>query len=170
MCVLSPFLKLAHPILESLDKTENAWVVELLRAFNHGDIARYEAMRPTWSKIPDLAAQEAKLREKISLLCLMEMTFKRASEQRSIRFEDVAHEARIPVAEVELLVMKALAKDLVRGAIDQVAGVVNLTWVQPRVLNRDQVSQMQQQLDRWTVSISQMEHLMEAKASEILTN
>lgn len=164
------FLQLAHPIVDSLHGTDNAWVIELLHAFNNGDIARYEAMRPTWTKIPDLLAQEAKLREKISLLCLMEMTFKRASDQRSISFEDIAQEARIPVADVELLVMKALAKELVRGAIDQVSSVVNLTWVQPRVLSREQVGTMTLQLDRWTSSISQMEHLMEAKANEILTN
>lgn len=127
-------------------------------------------MRPTWTKIPDLLAQEAKLREKISLLCLMEMTFKRASDQRSISFKDIAQEAQIPVGDVELLVMKALAKQLVRGAIDQVANVVYLTWVQPRVLNREQVGTMALQLDRWTSSIAQMEQLMETQASEILTN
>ena len=30
--------QLAHPILESLNNTENQWVVELLKAFNTGDI------------------------------------------------------------------------------------------------------------------------------------
>lgn len=162
--------QLGHPIMESLAGTENEWVVELLKAFNFGDIKRFESMRPIWSKIPDLAAQESKLRQKISLLCLMEMTFRRPSELRSIRFAEIAREAQIPINEVELLVMKALAQNLVRGAIDEVAGVVNLTWVQPRVLNKEQVSTMAEHLDLWTQSISVMENLMEAKACEILTN
>lgn len=156
--------------MESLANTENEWVVDLLKAFNYGDIKRFEQMRPTWSKIPDLAAQEVKLRQKISLLCLMEMTFTRPSHSRSIRFAEIAREAHIPVGDVELLVMKALAQGLVRGAIDQVAGTVNLTWVQPRVLTKDQVSTMGENLDLWTESISVMEKLVEAKASEILTN
>lgn len=90
---------------------------------------RFEAMKPQWSKIADLAAQEIKLRQKISLLCLMEMTFKRPSDHRSITFNEIAAETKLPYKEVELLVMKALAQGLVRGAIDQVAAVVNMTWV-----------------------------------------
>lgn len=86
-------------------------------------------MKTIWSKIPDLAAQEIKLRQKISLLCLMEMTFKRSAIQRAISFGDIAKETQLPIKEVELLVMKALAQGLVRGEIDEVARVVNMSWV-----------------------------------------
>lgn len=89
-------------------------------------------MKPQWSKIPDLAARETQLRQKISLLCLMEMTFKRPSDHRSIKFEEIATETKLPLKEVEILIMKALAQGLVRGAIDQVAGVVNMTWVRTK--------------------------------------
>lgn len=64
---------LAHPVLDSLKGTENVWIVELLYAFNSGDIGKFEAMKPQWSAIADLAAQELFLRQKISLLCLMEV-------------------------------------------------------------------------------------------------
>lgn len=64
---------MAHPVLETLKSTENAWLVELLYAFNSGDIQKFETMRPQWSTITDLAAQELFLRQKISLLCLMEV-------------------------------------------------------------------------------------------------
>ena len=37
--------------------------------------------------------------------------------------------------------MKALSLDLVRGLIDQVDAQVHMTWVQPRVLDKDQVSE-----------------------------
>jgi hypothetical protein len=36
--------------------------------------------------------------------------------------------------------MKALSKGLIRGSIDQVERLVNITWVQPRVLSLEQVS------------------------------
>lgn len=32
-------LQLAHPILQSLKDTENSWMIDLLNAFNRGDIA-----------------------------------------------------------------------------------------------------------------------------------
>ncbi|CRK87907.1 CLUMA_CG001694, isoform A [Clunio marinus] len=161
---------LAHPIIDSLRGTENEWLIELLHAFNSGDIAKFEEMKPIWSSINDLKVQEVKLRQKISLLCLMEMTFKRAANNRTITFTEIANETRLPLKEVELLIMKALAQGLVRGAIDQVAGVVNMTWVQPRVLNRDQVSNMAKTLDTWIQSITSMEQLIETRAAEILTN
>uniref|UniRef100_A0A8W7PP43 26S proteasome non-ATPase regulatory subunit 13 n=1 Tax=Anopheles coluzzii TaxID=1518534 RepID=A0A8W7PP43_ANOCL len=161
---------LAHPILESLNGTENEWLVELLRAFNSGDIVKFEQMKPKWSSIADLAAQEVKLRQKISLLCLMEMTFKRPANKRTITFDEIAKEAKLPIKEVEILIMKALAQGLVKGAIDEVAGVVNMTWVQPRVLDRKQVAGMASTLDTWMSSITSMEQLIESRASEILTN
>lgn len=127
-------------------------------------------MKSIWSKIPDLAANEIKLRQKISLLCLMEMTFKRSATQRSISFDDIAKETQLPLKEVELLVMKALAQDLVRGEIDQVGGVVNMSWVLPRVLDRQQIGGMATTLDNWMASVTSMEKLIETRAAEILTN
>lgn len=161
---------LAHPILESLNGTENEWLVDLLRAFNFGDIIKFEQMKPKWSTIADLETHEVKLRQKISLLCLMEMTFKRPANKRTITFEEIAKEAKLPIKEVEILIMKALAQGLVKGAIDEVAGVVNMTWVQPRVLDRKQVAAMAGTLDTWMASITSMEQLIESRASEILTN
>lgn len=64
---------LAHPVLETLKLTENAWLIELLYAFNSGNINKFESMKPQWSRIADLAAKELFLRQKISLLCLMEV-------------------------------------------------------------------------------------------------
>lgn len=161
---------LAHPIIESLRGTDNEWLINLLHAFNSGDIGKFEQMKPTWSSINDLKVQEVKLRQKISLLCLMEMTFKRSANNRTISFAEIANETRLPLKEVEFLIMKALAQGLVRGAIDQVSGVVNMSWVQPRVLNREQVSGMANTLDNWIQSITSMEQLIETRASEILTN
>lgn len=111
---------LAHPVLETLKSTENAWLVDLLYAFNSGDINKFEAMKVKWGSIADLAAQELFLRQKISLLCLMEMTFKRPSHNRQLSFAEIANETKLPLNEIELLVMKALSQGLVKGAIDQV--------------------------------------------------
>lgn len=44
-----------------------------------------------------------------------------------------------PPTQVELLVMKALSVGLVRGSIDEVDKRVHMTWVQPRVLDLQQV-------------------------------
>jgi len=160
---------LAHKILESLQGTENDWLTELLFAFNYGDVAKFRQLKPKWATQPDLAANETLLFEKVCLLCLMEMTFRREATQRVISFQQIAKETTLPVDQVELLIMKALSQDLVKGKIDQVDGTVHMTWVQPRVLNKDQVKVMMNKISTWSESVASMENLIENKAGEILT-
>jgi 26S proteasome regulatory subunit N9 len=62
-----------HPILNTLNATQNKWLVDLLYAFNSGDIERFDALKPVWAQQADLKAAEVKMRQKICLLCLMEV-------------------------------------------------------------------------------------------------
>lgn len=39
-----------HPILDSLSNTEHDWLRSLLFAFNSGDIGKFEALAPHFSK------------------------------------------------------------------------------------------------------------------------
>lgn len=159
---------LAHPILDSLVGTDKQWLVDLLRTFNAGNIGDYERLRAFWQTQHDLAANELSLRQKISLLCLMEMTFKRPANHRQLTFAEIADDTCLPVNEVELLVMKALSLGLVRGSIDQVDKKVHLSWVQPRVLDKTQIASMQERLEHWCRDVQSMEVLLESKAHDIL--
>jgi len=160
---------LAHPILDVLRNSQKQWLVDLLYSFNSGNIHRFDELKTHWVQQPDLAANEFKMRQKITLLCLMEMTFKRAATDRQLTFQEIATETRLPVEEVELLVMRALSLELVKGSIDQVDKNVHMTWVQPRVLDRNQIGLMVQRLKNWSVDVKSMENLVEAKAADILT-
>lgn len=156
---------LQHTIIESL-KEENAWIIDLLYAFNSGDLAKYESLRSSWNKQPDLASHEIQLRQKISLLCLMEMTFK--SSNGVLTFDDIAAQTQLPINEIELLIMKALSLGLVKGTIDQVDAKVHLSWVQPRVLDKKQISSMRCKLDTWFNDVDGMERLLESRAQDII--
>lgn len=48
------------------------------------------------------------------------MTFSRASNNRQLKFEEIAKETGVALNEVELLAMKAMSLGLVEGTIDQV--------------------------------------------------
>ena len=57
-----------------------------------------------WSREDSLASSEPILYEKIRLLCVMEMTFRRDTKDRQLTFENVAKETGHGVDLVELLV------------------------------------------------------------------
>jgi len=160
---------LAHKVLDSLKGTENAWLTDLLFVFNSGDVNKFRTMKPQWSSIPDLASHETRLYEKVCLLCLMEMTFRKEATERHIAFAEIAKETTLPLEQVELLVMKGLSQGLVRGKIDEVEQVVMLTWVQPRVLDKQQLNTMTNKIQSWCTSVQSMELMIESKAGEILT-
>jgi len=160
---------LAHKVLESLRGTENAWLIDLLFVFNSGDVSKFKAMKPQWETQADLKANENKLFEKVCLLCLMEMTFRREATARQIAFTEIAKETTLPVDCIELLIMKALSQGLVKGRIDEVDQSVMLTWVQPRVLDRHQVESLTRKIESWCQSVLTMEMMIDNKAGEILT-
>jgi len=57
---------------------------------------------------PILQENYAFLRQKICLMALIESVFKRNANNRTMSFQTIAEETRLPLNEVEHLVMKAL--------------------------------------------------------------
>jgi 26S proteasome regulatory subunit N9 len=156
---------LQHPIIETM-KPQNKYMKDLLYAFNSGDLAKYESLKSKWSEQPDLASHEIQMRQKICLLSLMEMTFK--SSNGVLSFEEIAKQTRLPLNDVELLVMKALSLGLVKGTIDEVEAKVHLSWVQPRVLDKKQIDSMRSKLEVWCKDINDIEKLLENRAHDII--
>ncbi|KAJ8690842.1 26S proteasome regulatory subunit [Pleurotus ostreatus] len=148
---------LMHPILDSLDNTPYAWIKKLLFTFNEGNIGKFEALAPLFPRERILQENYSFLRQKICLMALMESVFKRSANNRTLTFQTIAEETRLPPDEVEHLVMKALSLKLIKGSLDQVDGKANITWVQPRVLSREQIGGLAQRLDEWVNKLNLVE-------------
>lgn len=161
---------LAHQVLEYLKKTEHAWLIDILYAFNSGNIQKFLDMKDLWAKQPDLQANETALMQKITLLCLMELSFKKRSADRSFPFELISQETRLPVNEVELLVMKALSIGLIKGSIDEVNQIVHITWVQPRVLDKAQIESLRGLLGTWSEKVKSSVYMVEDQVPELLVS
>ncbi|KAI8057677.1 hypothetical protein BDF22DRAFT_661921 [Syncephalis plumigaleata] len=158
---------LSHPILDSLTDTPHAWLRDLLFAFNSGDIGKFETLTSNFTKQPLLQANMPFLRQKICLMALIEAVFKRPPHARRLRFSDVAAETRLPVEEVEHLTMKALSLSLIRGRIDQVDGIVEIDWVQPRYLEKQQIAAMREQLEDWQRTVEHTAAMVQGAAPEL---
>jgi len=138
-----------------------------------GNIDEYEQLVAKFdaqlSAQPVLVQNRDLLKRKIAIMALMELVFTQSSVNRAISFELIAKTTKLPVEEVELLVMKALCLKVVKGVIDQVSGIVYFTWVQPRVLDIPQVASMQSNLANWSKTVQQMRNTMEDNTTELFS-
>jgi 26S proteasome regulatory subunit N9 len=56
------------------------------------------------------------------------MIFELGKDERSIKFNQIAEVCQIEQVDVELLVMKAMSLELIKGTIDEVDQVVHVDW------------------------------------------
>ena len=158
---------LLHPILDSLTNTPHAWLRDLLFAFNRGDLATYQSLFPHINSTPALAAHKDFLYQKISLAALTEAVFRRPPHDRAMSFATISTETRVQLDEIEILIMKALSLGLLKGSIDQVSQVARIQWVQPKVLDRDQVSGMRERLREWDGSVNELGNWIEGVGKDV---
>lgn len=158
---------LLHPILNSLTETPHNWLRDLLFAFNRGDLTAYDVLAGNISKNELLESHRVFLYQKISLSALTEMVFRRPPHDRSLAFTAIASETKVQPDEIEHLVMKALSLGLLRGSIDQVAGVAQIHWVQPKVLDMKQIDGMRNRLKDWDAGVNQLGHWIEGVGKDV---
>jgi len=159
---------LQHKILNPVRDGPNKWIVALLLAFNTGDIETVKELSPQWESQNDLLAHKEKLTEKWMLSALMESVFSRSAKDRILTFEFIATRTGLELNKVEWLIMRALALKLVKGFIDQVDQTATINWVQPRVLDKNQISKMANKVKKWAESVDSKENIVEQRAHEIV--
>jgi 26S proteasome regulatory subunit N9 len=157
---------LMHPILDALKGTPHEWLGQLLFVFNAGDLGKFDALSANFGRIPLLSQAMSFLRQKLCLMALIELVFKRSGDRR-IPFAVIGQETRLPADEIEHLVMKALSLKLIKGKIDQVDQVVFVDWVQPRVLDKNQVAAIQNQMGAWKQKVAALTETMSTTAPEL---
>jgi len=60
------------------------------------------------------------LEQKVRIIAFLEMIFECGKDERSIPFMKIAQVCKIEAVDVELLVMKAMSLNLIKGTIDEV--------------------------------------------------
>jgi 26S proteasome regulatory subunit N9 len=164
---------LVHPVVQNLDQSTHKWLYELLECFHQGDMDRYDALCSTHARVlnaqPALVANERKLREKITVLCLMAYVSALPAEKKSVSLVDIGERTKLPVESVEFLLMKALSLHLIEGIIDQVSGTVSITWVAPRVLTLPEIDQMKNRVDLWLDRVNKKSEEIEIQSVGVIS-
>ncbi|KAK5446433.1 26S proteasome regulatory subunit [Exophiala xenobiotica] len=159
---------LLHPILDDLKPPHpQSWLRDLLFAFNRGDLAAFDRMSNNLSKNEILESHRLFLWQKINLAALTELVFKRPPHDRAMTFKTISQETNVKPDEIEHLIMKALSLGLLRGKIDQVAGIAKINWVQPKVLERTQIEGMRQRLKEWDSNVNDLGHWIEGVGKDV---
>ena len=71
-------------------------------------------------------------------------------------------------SQVELLVMRAVSVGLLKCSIDEVAQVVNFSFIKPRVLSSAQVAALKDRVDAWRERAGQLVGALEAGVEKAL--
>lgn len=160
------------PALKCLDGTDLYFLVELLTAGAHGDVLGFQRVADANAQAiqnqPSLVSRADAVKEKITLLALVNMVFERPSLERTLSFEDIADRVVVPLDQVEWVIMRALSLKLIKGTMDQVEQTVDVTWVMPRVLDSKQMSELATRFGEWAVKVSQTKDFMHESAGALL--
>ncbi|CAM9680004.1 unnamed protein product [Choristocarpus tenellus] len=162
---------LATPILKMLDGSPNAWLGNMLLAFDKGKIDAFNTLcaenQESMLAQPALVSRASFVKEKIALLCLMNMVFERPSQERNIPFAEIAASTKLPQDQVEWLVMRAMSLKLIRGIMDQVEESLYVAWVQPRVLGKEQLGHLSSRISEWKGRVSETHAYVEEQTPEL---
>ncbi|KAL9181490.1 hypothetical protein ACHAXT_010295 [Thalassiosira profunda] len=158
------------PALTCLEGTDLSFLVELLSAGARGDVLGFQrvadAHAAAIAKQPTLVSRADAVKEKITLLALVNMVFERPSLERTLSFEDIADRIAVPLEQVEWVIMRALSLGLIKGTMDQVEQTVDVTWVMPRNLDEKQMSELATRFGEWAVKVSKtQDYMLEHTAS-----
>eukprot|EP00188_Purpureofilum_apyrenoidigerum_P000040 Plantae.Rhodophyta-Purpureofilum_apyrenoidigerum.ctg1017.p1 GENE.Plantae.Rhodophyta-Purpureofilum_apyrenoidigerum.ctg1017~~Plantae.Rhodophyta-Purpureofilum_apyrenoidigerum.ctg1017.p1 ORF type:complete len:385 (-),score=95.69 Plantae.Rhodophyta-Purpureofilum_apyrenoidigerum.ctg1017:60-1214(-) len=162
---------LSHGVISALDGTEHQWLLDLLRAFDKGDLTKFDHIcgvaNEKMNQQPVLVAHSDLIRQKITILALMELAFTKTAG-RTITFVEIAETCRLPKSEVEFLLMRALSLKLISGTIDSVDENIVITRVQPRVLGRDSIRHMANRLEVWSKEVETTLKFVEGRTTELV--
>ena len=152
---------LGHPVVDSLKKSQAEWLLKLLFSFNKGNIKDYKEITSSTNLSSPIKQKLSFLNEKIQLMSLMELVFTRLAGDRTIQFKEISNVTDSNIDHVEILLLKALSLNLIKGTIDQVEENIYVSWVQPRVLDLDQVHSLTSKIGNWVEKVENTLNFLE---------
>lgn len=162
-----------NPILKVLATTPQAWLVEMLQACARGNVNDFKKLcQETYpaqiASQPALVNMGQQMQEKITLLGLIELVFAKPASERNLTFKEIAEGLEIPVDQVEWVIMRAFSVKLMEGTMDEVggeenggSGSVHVTWILPRALSADQMTDLAGQFGAWATKVNSTKEVMQ---------
>lgn len=162
----------AHPILNSLRNTPNEWLANLIMLLNSGETESIpefnEKFAPVIQANDTFRAFLPIIQQKLALSVFLQLIFSRPFNTRVFSFSEISQTCHVAMDRVEILIMKALSADLVRGEIDQVDETLTVTWCRPKALDRARLIHLRTELGRWHDIVAAQKNTLAARAQPVV--
>lgn len=148
-----------HDILKSISSEESQyyWLYNLIQHLNAGNLVKFnEWLNVAFEKSPHLAHHRQFLHQKIVIMSLLEQISLKLSTNKQLLFAEISEVTGTPEDEVEHLIIKCFSLNLIKGYINQIDQMLVVTWLQPRILNLDQVKALYDQLVEWDNNVEKL--------------
>lgn len=153
------------------------WLVDFLRSIHLGDFDAFETALKTHqaelAKEYELMSKiDSSLRRKLTMIALAELAgFICPEKNRRLTFQQISDHCRIPVTEVEELVMTTMGVGkLIEGIIDEVNEHVVVTTVKPRILDTQRVLILKARIESWAQRASELSDKLVELTPELLVS
>ena len=147
-------------LLAVLKGGEDGYLVELMKSAAEGDVGAVKTLEVHQAKLEGSGCDVKVIQEKVMLLALVNMVFEKGSSERTMKFGDIGERLQVEAEQVEWIVMKALSLGLIKGSMDQVDGVVDVTWVMPRVLDENMMKGLATRFEEWAAKVGETREYM----------
>lgn len=144
---------LENLILKVLIGSKFEYLIKLISSFNSGDLKSLNSI-PEANSHPALMAHLPFLQEKLCLMSLAQLLFLQIKNDRRVLFSKISHETKVPLDQVEFLLIRAISCKIIRGTIDQVDQSIAVNWIQPRLLDLDQIGDLHNAISTWNKKVA----------------
>lgn len=148
-----------HDILNSISDSNSQyfWLYNLIQYLNAGDLAKFnEWLAVAFEKSPQLAHHKLFLHQKIVIMSLLELISLKLTTKKRLLFAEISKVTGTAEDEVEHLIIKCFSLNLIKGHINQIDQMLVVTWLQPRILNLDQVKSLYDHLVEWDNKVAKL--------------
>lgn len=148
-----------HDILTSISSADSKyyWLYNLIQYLNAGNLAKFDqCIADCKAKTPLLAHHQEFLHQKIVIMSLLELISVKLTTSKLLLFKEISSVTGTPEDDVEFLIIKCFSLNLIKGSINQIDQVLLVTWLQPRILNLDQVKTLYDHLVDWDSRVEKL--------------
>lgn len=148
-----------HDILNIIKGNDSPyyWLFNLIQYLNAGNLDQFNHwLKIGITKSPFLAKFQTFLQQKIIITSLLELISLKSTTNKKLTFKEISDFTGNPVNDVEHLIIKCFSNNLIKGYINQIDEILVVTWLQPRILNLDQVKSLYNHLVDWDSRVEQL--------------